>query len=67
MAVSVMVVKQSFVYVEEGIEHFVPKGATVRVGHPLLTGREEYFKPLKVDFEYESPGRRNAAQVGRER
>jgi hypothetical protein len=29
----------------------VHRGQTVRVGHPILKGRESMFSPLVVDFE----------------
>lgn len=50
---SILAAKQSFVFVDEdGKEGSVRKGATVRVGHPLLRGREDMFEPLVVNFEH---------------
>ena len=35
--------------------HVIRRGTTVRVGHPLLKGREMLFRPFKVDYEFEPP------------
>lgn len=45
---------------EDGTPVLVSKGQIVRVGHPMLEGREHLFAPLTVDFEHEvnSAGRR---------
>lgn len=49
---SILTAKHSFIFEEDGRTMTVVKGATVRVGHPLLRGREDMFTPLVVDFEH---------------
>lgn len=49
----VVVAKATFFYEQDGISELVPKGATVRLGHPMLDGREEKFGPVIVDFDFD--------------
>lgn len=55
MADQIMVATNSFVFEHKGVTMHVPKGATVRVGHSLLKGREDMFRPLVVDYDIEQP------------
>lgn len=41
----------------DGIPVVVNKGDIVRIGHPMLSGRESLFAPLVVDFEHDAPTR----------
>lgn len=52
---SILVATTTFFCAVDGQLVRVSGGATVRVGHPITKGREEMFKPLKVQFEYEPP------------
>lgn len=45
---TILVAKHSFAMANGLIVH---QGMTVRVGHPILKGRESAFEPLVVDFE----------------
>lgn len=47
----VVVAKATFFYEQDGVSELVPRGATVRVGHPMLDGRENMFGPVTVDFD----------------
>ncbi|USC17034.1 hypothetical protein [Rhodococcus sp. 11-3] len=44
---SIFVVKTPFWYKGQ----VIPRGATVRVGHPLLEAGAHLFRPLEVDFD----------------
>jgi hypothetical protein len=57
---TILVAHSSFAMANGVVVH---KGTTVRVGHPMLKGREELFSPLVVDYEVEeqpAPGRHAA-------
>jgi len=50
------VATESFSTELDGITVAVVKGVTrVREGHPLMVGREMYFKPITAHFEVNSP------------
>jgi hypothetical protein len=42
---------------------YVPKGATVRAGHPILEGRELLFCPIELDYEVETTTRRGQHEL----
>jgi hypothetical protein len=50
--------KNSFIWTEEdGSPHLVPTGYKVREGHPVLKGRESFFRVFDgdaVDMEHEA-------------
>lgn len=48
---TILVVRESFVYAGGRVN----KGQLVRVGHPLITGRESLFVPLVVDYDLDEP------------
>lgn len=52
-AQDVLVAKASFFYEHDGVAVMVPRGAVVRVGHPVLDGRGDMFGPVHVDFDLE--------------
>lgn len=41
----------------DGVPIVVNRGAIVRIGHPLINGREALFAPLTVDFEHGEPAK----------
>lgn len=43
---------QSFSALYDGAPRHVHKGETFRVGHPLVDGRELFFKAYEVDNEW---------------
>lgn len=45
---TILVAQTSFALNDGKVVH---RGQTVRMGHPLLKGREDLFVPLEVDFE----------------
>lgn len=47
----ILVAKASFFYELDGASVMVPKGTTVRVGHPLLDGRGDMFEPITVNYD----------------
>lgn len=51
MPADILVAKASFFYEHDGVSVMVPKGATVRAGHPVLDGRGDMFAPVGVDFD----------------
>lgn len=55
MAGKIYVATESFtVTLPNGVEHYIGAGKTrVREGHPLLKGREMYFKELDVQYDVE--------------
>lgn len=55
MAAQIMVATSTFLFEHNGVLKHVPQGTTVRVGHPILKGREDLFHPLVVDYEIEQP------------
>lgn len=46
---------RSFLTALDGHRVVVAVGQTVREGHPLLEGREHYFKPFSVDYDLPAP------------
>lgn len=49
----ILVAKTAFsCELEDGLTHAIRVGTTVREGHPITKGREEYFRPFVVDMEY---------------
>lgn len=57
----IFVAKMPFVAQVNGAEVSVSPGDTVREGHPLLDGREEYFAPQRVKFEHREQPVKKAA------
>lgn len=54
MAGKIYVATESFTVALDGVEHKIGAGKTrVREGHPLLKGREMYFKELDVQYDVE--------------
>jgi len=52
----IYVAKESFSALVDGEQVIVSKGITrVRVGHPLLKGREQWFEPLTVQYDVKQP------------
>jgi hypothetical protein len=62
MTRTIFVARASFVCDLDGESVHVPRGATVRDGHPLLEGREDLFGPLTVDFEHHETRKPAAAK-----
>jgi hypothetical protein len=55
MAYGIFVAKSTFFYTDDnGRQAQIVKGATVRQGHPVMKGREDFFEPLAVDHEHEA-------------
>lgn len=53
----ILVAKHAFVFAQDGKEVSVRKGATVRVGHPILDGNAVHFESLQVDYDVEDKPR----------
>lgn len=49
---SIVRAKRTFAYTDEHGTHMIRKGQTVRVGHPVLKGRDRLFEPATVDHEH---------------
>jgi hypothetical protein len=54
MSDDILVAKESFSTEINGVPRAVTKGETFREGHPVVEGREEMFKPFKIDNEIET-------------
>ena len=51
---TIYVARDSFLTIVDGVEVMISKGKTrVREGHPLLSGREDLFEPMTVDYDIE--------------
>lgn len=62
MSNGIVVAAQSFECLIDGVTYTVRAGTTVREGHPLLRdGRDHYFRPFTVDYEYTPPVKKATA------
>lgn len=55
MANDILVATEGRLVTFDGQERVIKPGDTVRVGHPILDGREDLFVPLRPTFELEAP------------
>jgi len=50
----------------DGAPTVIPLGTRVRAGHPIMAGRESFFAPLEIHYEYETataePGEKRGAK-----
>lgn len=51
----ILIAKSAFFCTVDGVERFIPQGMAVRSDHPIVEGRQDYFKPLPLlDEDVES-------------
>lgn len=70
MSAKIYVATESFVVMVDGKQETIKAGKTrVREGHPLLKGRERYFRELEVQYEVEqataAPGEKRNTTLGK--